>query len=90
MDPNNYGNQQGNNWDETIYTGGYGGTGRSGNGLIQDAAGDNFGNDWGSPFPSGTPFVFCDGHTTTISYSYTYQQIVYNAENYLNTTPLSW
>jgi prepilin-type N-terminal cleavage/methylation domain-containing protein len=85
MDPKNYGNTSSNNWDEVIYSGGYGGTGRgqgaysvtngvintntSGSFILRDTPGDNFGNEWGSPFNGGCPFVMCDGSVRLISYS---------------------
>ena len=57
MDPGLYGGTSSSNWDEVIYSGGYGGTGRSGTTIVQDAPGDPFGNNWGSPFPGGCPFA---------------------------------
>ena len=64
MDPRNYA-PQGNNWDEAIWQGGYGGTSRSGTSLIKDAPGNNYGNNWGGPY-IGTLFVFCDGHVQNL------------------------
>ena len=61
MDPNNYSNTGSNNWDEVIFSGGYGGTCRSGTGIIRDVTGNSFGNNWGSPYPSGVPFGMIDG-----------------------------
>jgi prepilin-type N-terminal cleavage/methylation domain-containing protein len=86
MDPAQYGNTSSNNWDEVIYSGGYGGTGRAisgpyqinngalntnttGSFIIRDKIGDNFGDEWGSPFNGGCPFVMCDGSVRLISYS---------------------
>ncbi len=85
MDPSQYGNTKSNNWDECIYSGADGGTGRGsgaysvtngainpntgGSYIIKDAIGDNFGNDWGSPFDGGCPFVMCDGSVRLINYS---------------------
>jgi prepilin-type N-terminal cleavage/methylation domain-containing protein/prepilin-type processing-associated H-X9-DG protein len=74
MDPNNYGNRNSDNWDEVIYSGGYGGTGRgqinstptqnqgNGNGVYQDQVGVNYGNNFGGPHASGCQFLMCDGH----------------------------
>lgn len=90
MDPNNYSNTSGNNWDENIFEGGYGGIYRGDAGLLQDAVGINYGNEWGSPFPAGVPFAFCDGHTTVISYTYSYQANMYSALSYTSTVPLTW
>jgi prepilin-type N-terminal cleavage/methylation domain-containing protein len=73
-----------NDWDESIVLGGYGGNGRLGNNVFSDDdAGvasfllvrDNRADDpphaehFGSPFPSGVPFVLCDGSVRTVSYS---------------------
>jgi prepilin-type N-terminal cleavage/methylation domain-containing protein len=86
MDPTQYGNSHSNNWDEVIYSGGYGGTGRAnqnpfqlnngalkpntqGSFILKDTLGDNFGDEWGSPFSGGCPFVMCDGDVRLISYS---------------------
>ena len=69
MDPNNYGNTNSNNWDEVIFSGGYGGTGRSGTTLVRDATGNSFANNWGSPYPSGVPFVMLDGSARMVNYS---------------------
>jgi len=88
MDPNLYSNTQGANWDEVIYSGGYGGTGRGGVLVIKDAIGDNFGNDWGAPFTGGCPFVMTDGSVRMINYAVSQVTIGY-ALNYLNSTPFS-
>ncbi len=69
LDPTiHYSPAQGGDWDETIFWGGSGGTGRNGNQLMKDAPGDNFANNWGTPYPIGL-FVFCDGHTVSMPYS---------------------
>jgi prepilin-type N-terminal cleavage/methylation domain-containing protein len=84
MDPRTYGNTYSNDWDECIYSGGYGGTGRGDNTICKDIIGDPFGNSWGSPYDGGSPFVFCDGDVRLISYTYsgsaafTYALNVYN------------
>jgi len=71
IDVNNYNNTSSSNWEENIYTGGYGGTGRGGNLLVQDAKGNNFGNNWGSPHTQVTQFVFCDGSVRSLRNSLT-------------------
>jgi len=71
MDPGQWSNTSSSNWDEVIYTGGYGGTGRGATALIKDTPGESFGNEWGSPFNGGCPFVMCDGSVRLISYSTT-------------------
>jgi prepilin-type N-terminal cleavage/methylation domain-containing protein len=69
MDPNDYANQDSNNWDEGIYNGGYGGICRNGTSVFQDVIGVNFGNNWGSPYPGGTPFTLCDGSVHFVPYN---------------------
>jgi hypothetical protein len=88
MDPGNYGNTRSDNWDEDIYSGGYGGTGRSGNGNYKDTPGVNYGNNWGSPFAGGTIFCLGDGSVRSISYS-TSPTVMSYALNYLNGVPFS-
>jgi type II secretory pathway pseudopilin PulG len=70
---NQYTNNNASGWDEGIYSGGYGGTGRGNNYIIKDGTLDPQGNtgannDWGSPFDS-TPFLMADGSARLISYS---------------------
>jgi prepilin-type N-terminal cleavage/methylation domain-containing protein len=88
MDPNNYGNTASNNWDEVIYSGAYGGTGRGGTGVYKDAIGVNYGNNWGSPFSGGCPFVMCDGSVRLISYAVNTTNFNY-AMYYTNSTPFT-
>jgi prepilin-type N-terminal cleavage/methylation domain-containing protein len=75
---NEYQRNNSSNWEENIYSGGYGGTGRGCNGgsvlggdcsivLQKDGTGGQ-GNYWGSPFNSGTPFLMLDGSVRMISY----------------------
>jgi prepilin-type N-terminal cleavage/methylation domain-containing protein len=66
LDPSSYNNTATGGWDEGIYSGGYGGTGRGSTTLLQDGQGcpnncQGENNNWGSPLPNGVPFVFCDG-----------------------------
>jgi prepilin-type N-terminal cleavage/methylation domain-containing protein len=89
MDPGQYGNQSSNNWDEVIYSGGYGGTGRGGTIIVKDAPGDPYGNDWGSPFVSGAPFVMCDGSVRLINYSLSGSAAFSYALQYTNSIPFS-
>jgi prepilin-type N-terminal cleavage/methylation domain-containing protein/prepilin-type processing-associated H-X9-DG protein len=70
MDPNNYNNNNSSNWDECIYSGGYGGTGRGDRNILQDAIGVNYGNNWGSPHPGGCPFLMCDGSVKNVNYGF--------------------
>jgi type II secretory pathway pseudopilin PulG len=98
MDPRNYGNTRSDNWDEVIYSGGYGGTGR-GNGdtssaallvpnVVRDTPGNDYGNHWGSPFSAGGLFVLCDGSVRPISFSIS-TAILIRASNYTNGVPFN-
>jgi len=89
MDPGNYSNTGSNNWDEVIYSGGYGGTGRQGNIIVKDAPADAFANDWGSPYTAGCPFLMCDGSVRLINYTLSGSVIVTYALNYQNTVPFN-
>jgi prepilin-type N-terminal cleavage/methylation domain-containing protein len=56
-------------WDEAAFFGGFGGTGRTGAQVISDSQTSAGGqNTWGSPFSSGAPFVFYDGHVTVLHF----------------------
>ncbi|HTU17281.1 MAG TPA: DUF1559 domain-containing protein [Gemmataceae bacterium] len=90
MDPRYYTNNSSNNWDEDIYTGGYGGTTRSGNIIVQDRIGDPFGNDWGSPYAGGCPFLMCDGSVRMVNYSYSNSPTMAAAMNYMSNSPLEF
>lgn len=90
MDPNNYNSTWGWGWDETIYQGNYGGTGVWDGGLIPDAVGCPFPNEWGSPYTSGVPILFCGGSTRVINFSNSYSNAMYSAMNCQNTTPFTF
>lgn len=61
-----------NDWEENIYSGGYGGTGRGGSEIRKDDQppfpGSGQGDRWGSPFAGGAPFLMADGSVRTITY----------------------
>ena len=57
-------------WDEPIFSGGSGGTGRSGSVLRQDEPGVDFADNWGGAFPCGALFVMCDGSVRMVRYGY--------------------
>ena len=88
MDTNFYGNTASNNWDEVIYSGGWGSTGRRGTMIIKDGPGIFYSDNWGSPFNGGCPFVLCDGSVRLIPYS-TSPTVLGYALNYQNTTPFT-
>jgi len=90
-------------WDEGIYAGNYGGTGRwtyntvaygganvNTNYIIKDKPG-NGGNDnkWGAPFTAGGLFQMCDGSVRTINYALSDTGQFGCSLNYLNTIPFS-
>ena len=89
MDPSNYGNTNGSGWDEAIFTGGYGGTGRGDNTLVKDVIGDPYSNSWGSPYSGGSPFLFCDGSVRLIPYSMNNNTILYLALSWPNQVPFN-
>jgi len=68
LDTNEYGRNHGSNWEEIIYSGGYGGTGRGGLEIRKDDTSGQ-GDKWGSPFVGGCPFLMCDGSVRLIPYS---------------------
>jgi len=90
IDVNSYNNTAGNNWDENIFSGGYGGTQRSGNLIIPDAAGNGGNNNyWGSPHTSVCMFGFLDGSIRPVSNTFSNTTAFNCALNRTNTTPFS-
>ena len=89
IDTNSYQDNYSANWHECIYSGGYGGTGRGDNWIVQDNPGDNYGNEWGSAHPGGAQFCYADGHVQMISYSFSRSWQMSAALNYRNQTPFS-
>jgi prepilin-type N-terminal cleavage/methylation domain-containing protein/prepilin-type processing-associated H-X9-DG protein len=68
VDPGYYQNECSCNWDEDIFTGGYGGQNRWSNIMQKDQSGSQ-NNYWGSAHSSGAQFVFVDGHVQSINYT---------------------
>jgi prepilin-type N-terminal cleavage/methylation domain-containing protein len=69
MAPAFYSNNISSNWDECIFSGGYGGTSRYSNVMVTDSSGAGEGDDWGSNHTNVVQFVFCDGSVRALSYN---------------------
>jgi prepilin-type N-terminal cleavage/methylation domain-containing protein/prepilin-type processing-associated H-X9-DG protein len=68
VNPNDYLNQCTCNWDEDIFSGGYGGPNRWDLQLQPDNGGSQ--NDyWGSAHSTGAQFIFLDGHVQMVSWN---------------------
>jgi prepilin-type N-terminal cleavage/methylation domain-containing protein len=71
-------NNNSSNWDECIFSGGYGGTNRWDYGIIPDGPGNNGNNnEWGGPHPGHVLMGFCDGSSRAVSNSNSYQAVFY-------------
>jgi prepilin-type N-terminal cleavage/methylation domain-containing protein len=85
-------NTQSTNWDECIYSGGYGGTNRWQDWpiLLPDATNNGGNNNYfGGPHTGVTLFVFCDGSVRTVSNSFSNTVALSRAMHYNNTTAFS-
>jgi prepilin-type N-terminal cleavage/methylation domain-containing protein len=98
MSPLLYSNTGSANWDEDIYTGDFGGTGRgsgakvggnSGDVIVQDKNNDPYANNWGSPFDGGCPFVMSDGSVRLINYTLSGSAVFVAALNYQSGVPIN-
>jgi len=67
LDTNEYTRNHGSNWEEVIYSGGYGGTGRGGSQIQKDCKGCGQGDKWGGPH-ANCLFMFCDGSVRGLRY----------------------
>jgi prepilin-type N-terminal cleavage/methylation domain-containing protein len=93
-----YGNTSSSGWDECIYSGGYGGTGRPAQSslanswgifILQDKSGENYGSEWGSPYDGGCPFLMADGSGRLINYTLSGSPAFICAMNIFNKVPFS-
>jgi prepilin-type N-terminal cleavage/methylation domain-containing protein len=89
LDPNEYRRNHGSNWEEVIYSGGYGGTGRGSTEIRKDTLGQGQTDRWGSPHTAGALFVMCDGSVRVISYSASGSNAFYYALRYNNNVPFT-
>jgi prepilin-type N-terminal cleavage/methylation domain-containing protein len=70
MPPAQYADNDAGNWDESIWSGGWGGTARNGGVVQQDAPGISHAGVWGSALPGGCPFLLADGSVRSVSYGF--------------------
>ncbi len=68
LDRREYNRNHSSNWEEVIYSGGYGGTGRGSTVLVQDDQSGQ-GDKWGSPH-NVCHFVFLDGSVRGVNYRF--------------------
>ena len=89
MDVNEYQRNHGSNWEEVIYSGGYGGTGRGSNNIRQDAPGIGQTDVWGGPHGAGANFAMADGSVRSINYTFSGSAAFYYALRWSNNVPFS-
>ena len=86
LHPNDYRRTHGSNWEEVIYSGGYGGTGRGSSELRKDDMSVGQGDRWGAAHTSGAQMLFCDGSVRNVKYSLSgstvfAQALLWNSQN---------
>lgn len=96
LNTNEYGRDHGSNWEEIIYSGGYGGTGRgdgcypcNGQTLKRDNSVDGQTNWWGGPHTSITLFALGDGSVKSVNNNLSGSQNIWQALDWKNPGSLS-
>ncbi|VTS02313.1 DUF1559 family PulG-like putative transporter [Tuwongella immobilis] len=89
LSPNEYSRTHGSNWEEVIYSGGYGGTGRGSTALSKDVRSIGQGDRWGSPHEGGCPFLMCDGSVRMVNYNLNGTAALDSALRFNDDRPLS-
>jgi len=84
-----YARNHGSNWEEVIYSGGYGGTGRDSSELVRDNNTLGQGNRWGSAHSSGAQFAYADGSVRQVKFSLNGSQIFLDALTWNSTSSTS-
>ena len=84
LDTREYNRNHGSNWEENIYSGGYGGTGRGSNEIRRDGP-TGQGNYFGGPHSSVCMFVFCDGSVRGVNYTLSGNQVFIYMRDFKNT-----
>jgi prepilin-type N-terminal cleavage/methylation domain-containing protein len=95
LDLDEYGHSRSDNWEEVIYSGGYGGTGRgdgcapcNGTTLKRDST-DNQGNFWGGPHTAVTLFMMGDASVKAVNNNLSGSQNILQALHWKNTGVLT-
>jgi prepilin-type N-terminal cleavage/methylation domain-containing protein len=89
MNPNEYRRTHASNWEENIYSGGYGGTGRGSTEIRRDDITVGHGDRWGSPHPAGAQFQMLDGSVRTINYGLSGTTPFFRALRWNNNQPFT-
>ena len=89
LNPDRYRWRSSSSWEEVIYSGGYGGTGRSGLQIFKDSVSIGQNNYWGSPFAGGCPFLMVDGSVRMVNYSFSDSANFQVALQWNSNSPLS-
>ena len=89
LNPDRYRWRSSSSWEEVIYSGGYGGTGRSGLQIFKDSVSIGQNNYWGSPFAGGCPFLMVDGSVRMVNYSFSDSANFQAALQWNSNSPLS-